>query len=317
MPSDLPPSHAFATVAATLRVDLQGAEVIAAFAADEIPCIVLKGRAFADLLYPGQARPYDDTDLLVPARLRARAGAVLERLGYDERPEVAWIARRATPHSRHWDRVRDDAHVDLHVRLNGTGAQTGRVWDVLDARTVELTVGGQSARGLDRPASGMLCALHLAAHATQAKPQEDLARALRLLSRSEWETAYALAVMLGAEEAFVSGLRFSPAAHPLADELGLTASLSAGRLLQADPLAPSSARTIEKVLSQGSSSARLRALSEVLVPSAQEQRRHHRLARRGRAGLLASYGVRPLRLLALTPRALWAWSRARRAARPR
>jgi hypothetical protein len=39
------------------------------------------------------------------------------------------------------------------------------------------------------------------------------------------------------------------------------------------------------------------------------------LARRGRMGLIAAYCLRPLRLLALAPGALWTWARASREAR--
>ena len=53
------------------------------------------------------------------------------------------------------------------------------------------------------------------------------------------------------------------------------------------------------------------------VPPAVKMRRHYPLARRGRVGLIVSYGVRPIRLLRLSPRALRVWSRARRAARSR
>jgi hypothetical protein len=160
----------------------------------------------------------------------------------------------------------------------------------------------------------MLCALHLAAHGLSAKPLEDLRRALVLLTDVEWETAHALAVELGAQEAFGAGLRFPEAGLELADRLGLTPALQAHRLLQIDPAAPSSAWTLDTLLAQPSLSGFARSLRRVLAPSPQQMRRHFRLARRGRAGLLLAYSIRPLRLVGLTPRAVWFWLHAHRAA---
>jgi hypothetical protein len=313
MAPDLVSADALATVAATLRIDLQAAEVISAFAAAETPCIVLKGRAFAELLYPNEARAYDDTDLLVPARLVARAEGALRALGYEQRALTKGVVRSASPHARHWDRPRDAAHVDLHERLDGSLAEADSVWGVLAPRTVELIVGGQRARALDRSASGMLCALHLAAHGRGAKPEEDLARALTVLSPAEWRTARAIAVTLVAEEAFIAGLRSSPAGADLADELGLPRALSPHRLLRADPTTPSGAHVIETLVSSSSASEIARALWVVMFPAVTEMRRHHPLARRGRAGLISCYAARPLRLIALLPEALQAWARARAA----
>lgn len=300
-------------VAATLRTDAQAAEVIAALAAEQTPCIVLKGRAFAELLYPAQARGYDDTDLLVPAHRSVRAGSVLRGLGYAPRA-VAGLTRPGTPHAQHWDRPRDGAHIDLHERPDGVTGDARLLWDVLSAHAVPLTLGGQAAHGLDRPASGMLCALHLAAHGRSAKPLEDLRRALALLTAAEWEAAYGLAVELEAEEAFGAGLRFLPEGSTLADRFGM-AALSAERLLQVDPDAPSSARALHTLLAQRSFPSLARAVRAVLLPPPNLMRRHSRLARRGRAGLLAAYTVRPLRVVRLLPRALWFWARARGAAK--
>jgi hypothetical protein len=315
MPPAPPSPDTIRTVAATMRVDLLGAEVIAALEAAGIPCIVLKGRAFADALYPGEARPYDDTDLLVPEALGARAEGVLARLGYEPRPGSVSVADAGAGHARQWDRQADDAHVDLHVRLNGAGAGGAAVWEVLSARTAPVLVGGRDALGLDGPASGMLCALHLAAHGTAAKPHEDLARALRRLSAADWREAREIALALDAEEAFTAGLRFSADGRRVADALGLPASLSAARRLQVDPAAPSGARMLEEIASQPSPVAGLRVLIGLIAPPVAKMRKHHPLARRGHAGLIASYALRPLRLVWLTPRALLSWLLARRATR--
>src|SRR5262245_60284423 len=59
------------------------AACLRAFAAADVPVIVLKGAALAEQIYGEVAlRPMIDVDLLIPGRHRDTGRAVLERLGY-------------------------------------------------------------------------------------------------------------------------------------------------------------------------------------------------------------------------------------------
>ena len=49
-----------------LAIDRLAAEVAAAFAAEGIESMVLKGPVLAEWLYQAEIRPYGDADLLVP-----------------------------------------------------------------------------------------------------------------------------------------------------------------------------------------------------------------------------------------------------------
>jgi hypothetical protein len=59
-------------------------EILAAFQADEIPALVLKGAALSHLVYPESGlRPMSDLDILVPRSEVWRAGQALAKLGFD------------------------------------------------------------------------------------------------------------------------------------------------------------------------------------------------------------------------------------------
>jgi hypothetical protein len=307
----VPPPDPLATVASTLHVDVQGAEVIAALDAAGVPSIVLKGRAFATLLYPREARPYDDTDLLVPASSWLRAEEVLRALGYADRTATPRFEPPLPVHAHQWTRAADGAQLDLHDRLLGTRAPAAVVWAELAARAVPLQLGGRAACGLDGAGSAVVCALHLAAHPRNEKPREDLSRALRVIAPAQWRVAWDLAGRLGAGEPFVAGLRLIEDGAALADALALPASLSAARRLRADPAAPSSARQIATLLAQPSRAGRIYGLGRVVFPRADRMRVHDPVVRRG-GSLALAYAVRPLRLVAIAPRAMRVWWRARR-----
>src|ERR1700684_892861 len=67
--------------ALTVEVDALTAEVAGAFSREGIETIVLKGPVLAKWLYPSEARPYTDSDLIVAPEDGARAVRALERLG--------------------------------------------------------------------------------------------------------------------------------------------------------------------------------------------------------------------------------------------
>jgi hypothetical protein len=67
----------------TLALRLIADQTIAALGAAGVPCCVLKGKDFAERLYPKPTlRPYRDVDLLVPRQHYATADAVIKSLGF-------------------------------------------------------------------------------------------------------------------------------------------------------------------------------------------------------------------------------------------
>jgi len=79
----------YSQLARNFAVDAFTAEVVGAFGREGIEVLVLKGQVLARWLYPGEARPYGDSDLMVAPDDRARAVSVLERLGFTE--HCAWM----------------------------------------------------------------------------------------------------------------------------------------------------------------------------------------------------------------------------------
>lgn len=75
--------------ARNFAIDALTAEVVSAFTGEGIGTVVLKGPVLARWLYPGEVRPYVDSDLMVAPDDRARAVGVLERLGFAE--HLPWM----------------------------------------------------------------------------------------------------------------------------------------------------------------------------------------------------------------------------------
>jgi hypothetical protein len=88
-------------LARNFAVDVLTTEVAGAFGHEGVVTLVLKGPVLARWLYPGEVRPYVDSDLMVAPENRARAVGVLERLGFAEHD--AWMP---TPLSLDHARVR-------------------------------------------------------------------------------------------------------------------------------------------------------------------------------------------------------------------
>jgi Uncharacterised nucleotidyltransferase len=147
--------------AARLAVDARGAEVRAALEAVAIPCLLLKGRAFANLLYDAdELRVYGDCDLLVPESDRTRAEAVLTRLGFHNTSQRGGHLAPEPLHAEHWHRSRDSAAIDLHTRLRGSHAPAGDVFSALWEHKVTAEIGGRETWVLDPVGSAVMCALH-------------------------------------------------------------------------------------------------------------------------------------------------------------
>jgi hypothetical protein len=298
-------------------MDRHGAEVRIAFETAGIPCVLLKGRAFAELLYPGEPRSYEDTDLLVPPGRRAEAESILRRLGFLTRTREIYDLRPKLPNAVQWHRPGDNAQIDLHWRLPSTRADAQTVWDVVWRHTDVLTGAGPPARILDSAASAALCALHAAAHALRGtKARQDLDRAIGLLPADTWIAAGTIAEQMDAKEAFAAGLLSTAPGRRLAATLGLPSVPVVWYLeREARSARASRARTVARLLSHPTCSAKVKILAGVLFPPPDTMRSFHPLARRGPAGLAVSYIVRPARLLWLAPRTLMTFNAARHAAR--
>lgn len=299
---------------ARLRVDAQGAEVRARLEAAGIDCLLLKGRAFADLLYtPEEIRTYGDSDLLVAQHDLPGAEAILRELGYRDLGHSAMHVAPEPLHAEHWARESDHAAIDLHWRLRGSRAPAELVFSELWRHSKQTEAGGRSTRILDPVATALLCSLHVAQHALGAPgPRADLERAIVRLPTSTWVQAAALATRIDAHAAFTDGLRLSPAARELADTLGLAPSASVGRRLSTGT-GPWGATALQWLLEQQPTRRRVRVAVRVLVPPPRTMRRFH-AARRGPFGLALAYLGRPARVALKTPAALRHWRAARRAA---
>jgi hypothetical protein len=295
-----------ASVAATSwRLDVKGADVRASLAAAGVPCLLLKGRAFAALLYAdGSPRPYNDCDLLIPDCLRRRAHTVLTELGF--------AAQTHARHSVDWHREADDLRVDLHHTLPQLDGPPDRVWATLSARAMSIVVGGAPTLVLDRDATALLAALHLASHGPDGPgPRRDLERAIAQLGDDCWNGASALARELGGESGMGTGLRLLPEGVEVAERLGLAWAPSTRALLHWRG-APWEATAWEALVNTPSRRAQVSFVAGFFAPSPEFLRERSALARRGPRGLWLAYFLRPFRLAARATLALGPWRRARR-----
>ena len=309
--------------AATWRVDVKGAEVRAALSAAGVPIVLLKGRAFADLLYAGgPARHYVDCDLLVPPSHWSRASQVLRELGFASHHGMAPSALSADTaagravHGSEWLREEDGFWVDLHQTLPEAGADPQVVWRALQGHLRELEVGGVGVQVLDAAGSALLTALHVAHHGPDFHgPLRDLERALQQLDESSWRGAVSLAAQIDAEGPFGTGLRFTADGSALADRLRLPWAPTQAMLLGWEG-APWGATVWESLVSTSGARAKARLLAALLFPSAEDLRARSAIARRGAVGLLAARVALPFELASRAAPSLRSWRRGRRRARP-
>jgi hypothetical protein len=287
--------------ARTLAHDRVCAEVVAAWQAEGIEPVLLKGMTVADWLYPGEVRDYVDTDLLVPPAHIERAAAVLSRLGFSGiRPD---LVRR---HSEPWWRASDDAEIDLHVSLWGADRPATWVWAELRSHLETRRVGPVTVSVLDPAARALCVVLHAAQHGGLSKQREDLVRALALTPDSLWSDVEDLAHRLWALVGLADGLLLLPEGREVLGRLPLA---QAATMLPRAPLAIGFARL--------AGARGLRAKLDVLFEAIQAPREDGlSKSPRGLARLVAFAGQR-LRLLATAPRTILVLWRARRSDVPR
>lgn len=303
----------------TFRLDIKGAEVRSALRDVGVATVLLKGRAFAHLLYRAtDPRDYSDVDLLVRHEDEARAQQVLAALGFspDYGSAPIELPKRSlgegSMYGGAWYRERDGVTIDLHHTLPQLVIDPLTVWDVLAQHTITIDVGGSATEILDPPASALLVALH-AAHHGQAfgSAVEDLRRAAQRFDAECWREACALAATLDAIAPFGTGLGILPEGRAIAEQLGLSTDPSFGlRLRWSD--APWGSSFIAALANERGIRGRLGLLAGLLGPRPAVLRLSSPLARRGRRGLAAAYALRPFGLLRRAPAAVLAWQRVRR-----
>jgi len=310
VPGAISPRAAIA--AANLHVDAVAVEAIEAMRAVGLDPILFKGPDTANWLGEESVRAYQDCDLLVDPADEDRAGAVLERLGYNPYMEGADLGERWTHPARLWRRGADQ--VDLHHSLFGAESDPAEVWVQLSDRTTALRRGRTELTVLDRTATALVLALHAAQHGRAvAQPLDHLRLALARIERTSWEEAAGVAVSIGATAAFAAGLRLVPEGEALAHELALPDAPPVTVALAAAS-APPQALALEQLTSQPGLRAKAAYVGRRLVPSAPWMRVSYPIARRGPVGLAAAHVWRLASAPVRIGRAVPAWRRARRRA---
>jgi Uncharacterised nucleotidyltransferase len=307
------PADTTAVAAWNLMIDGMTAEVVRALRAADVEPVLLKGPSVAYWLGADHARPYVDCDLLVAPACVAVAEAVLRDMGFRRYLEGVDLEEHWPHPAVAWQRDENEL-VDLHRTIWGAAAPPEHVWTALAAHTSSLRLARVDVPIPDAAATALLLGLHAAKHGSaDARPLADLSSALEQLDAGTWREAADVARELQAEPAFAAGLRLDQIGGRLADDLGLPDRVPA-RVALAASSASQSALTLERLSAASGPRAKAAFVAHRLMPPAAWMRAGYPLARRGRAGLVASYAWRfvavPVRLV----RALPAWHRAHKSA---
>jgi hypothetical protein len=301
-----------AVVMYTLLLDAVAAQSTALLSEHGVSVILLKGAVTASWLYPNEIRAYRDVDLLVDPAQRDRAIEVLGTIGYTH-----WLAGA--------DQVEYGPNemeligpnrtcIDLHHTLLGVAASPARSWQVLSARTQQMSVGGRVLTVLDPAARTMHLALHVAQNGpTDTKAVADLERGLERLPLELWQEGKQIAQSIDATEAFSAGLHVSEPGRRLADELGLAPPRDVGLVLRMTS-APKEALQIQNLVTADSLRTRARLVIRKLWPTSVYMRGGVPTGRTGRCALLVARLLRMAGLPSKFSTALRSWARARHTA---
>ena len=299
-------------VGANLALAANAAEVTAALHAAGLRSILIKGPVLVRWLYGSESgRASSDVDLLVDPGALDVAETVLRELGYE--PLAIGIGVGDRPrHASTWTRATDAPAVDLHTTVVGVGVTGTKAWSVLREHTMTVELGGTSVEVPRADARLLLLALHAAQHGErEPQPLQDLARALEVGTRAEWNDAASLAKRLHAEPAFAAGLGLLRAGQTLREDLHLSPSPTIESALRATT-APALTLGFDWLVRLPGVRPRLRFIVRKTFPPAAYMRTWSPLARRGRLGLGAAYVWRPLWLISRAGPAMRAWRRAQK-----
>jgi Uncharacterised nucleotidyltransferase len=281
------PVERYSQRARNFAIDALTAEVAGAFGREGIQTLVLKGPVLAKWLYPGEVRPYNDSDLMVAPQNRARAVGVLERLGFvEDRP---WVPTPLSVGIGGTEFSRGGVMVDLHCRLPGLAGDPDAIWDRFAASAERQVIGGVELRVPDRDTVLLHVVLHAAQHAHlgDGKPLEDLRRALAVVEWAEWSSALELARVYQGVPAFAAGLRLLPEGVDLARRFALGELLSLQYALQREGMI---AEQLYALLSADAEvSWKLAIAASRIFPRPDFMRWWSPLARRGKLGLAGAY----------------------------
>lgn len=308
----------YSQLARNFAVDALTAEVARALGGEGIETLVLKGPVIARWLYPGEVRPYVDSDLMVAPDDRARAVGVLERLGFMELSPWMPTPLSLDPGGTAFNRP-GDGMVDLHCQLPGLDGNPDAIWGRLAASTARQVIAGVELRVPDRDSVLLHVVLHAAHHANQVdgKPLEDLRRALALVAEADWSSALEFARAYQGVQAFAAGLRLLPEGENLARRLDLGEVRSFQHEIRREDNV-----IAEELYALLSAEAGIRrklviAASDIF-PRPDYMRWWSPLARRGKLGLAGAYLWRTIWIIGQAPAAihtLWRIQRAKGRAR--
>jgi Uncharacterised nucleotidyltransferase len=293
----------YSRLARNFAVDALTAEVAGAFGREGIVTLVLKGPVLARWLYPGEVRPYVDSDLMVAPRDRARAVGVLERLGFAE--YCPWMPTPLSLDPGGTAFSRGGGMVDLHCQLPGLDGDSDAIWGRLAASAERQVIAGVELRVPDRDAVLLHVVLHAAHHANviDGKPLEDLRRALTCVEESKWSRALELAREYRGVPAFVAGLRLLPEGTDLARRLGLSEVRSLQHEIRREDNVI--AEELYALLSADAGIRRkLRTAASDIFPRPDYMRWWSPLARRGKLGLAGAYLWRAIWVIGQAPGAI-------------
>jgi hypothetical protein len=293
-------------------IDVLTAEVAGAFDREGIETLVLKGPVLAKWLYPGEVRPYVDSDLMVAPGNRARAIGVLERLGFVKYlpwiPSPLLIEPGGTAFSRG-----GSVMVDLHCQLPGLDSDPDAIWGCLAASAERQVIGGVELCVPNRDAVLLHVVLHAAQHAVavNGKPVEDLRRALARVEESRWSSAMKLARTYRGVPAFVAGLRLLPEGRDMARRLDLGEVRSIHHELRREDKVIAEKLYILLSTDVGIGRKLAIAVGDIFPPPVY-MRWCSPLARRGKRGLVGAYVQRVFWVIGQAPGAILTLWRIRR-----
>jgi hypothetical protein len=299
-------------------IDRLTAEIATALALENIETLVLKGPVIARWLYPGEVRPYSDSDLMIAPEDWVSAVGVLEYLGFGEgfRARINHPRMESSPARKLKGTpfLRGGDIVDLHSALHGLEGDPTMIWTSLLERSEHQTIGGVELRVPARDAVLLHICLHAAQH-LGGKRIEDLRRAIRRADGQLWAQALELARTYEGVAQFAWGLQLVPEGQDLVSKLGIENIPATAQDLRQE-LARQRVPMLEGVhallTAQTSLREKLCVVASELFPRPDFMRWWSPWARHNGLGLLAAYVWRPVWLMVHLPRATLTWCQIRR-----